>query len=132
LWDSEVDVQDAELERATKVHLFSAFVGLSSFHRLVRSVKKEDLMVNSPLTRPRNSASLHDADLVKVGHVVYATSDGRYEICNPYATASARDWWVLAHPPGDDDPSRAHLFGAFKSLVGATGFVQRSYVQEDD
>ncbi len=54
-----------------------------------------------------NSAPPDDWQLVELGHAVYATRDGWYEVRRGSATAADRDWVILKHPEGDDDPARS-------------------------
>jgi hypothetical protein len=44
------------------------------------------------------------------------------------ATAADRDWVILEHPEGDEDPAQAKLTFV-KSLVGAASLIQRRYTQ---
>lgn len=69
-----------------------------------------------------------DWQLVKLEHAVYATRDGRYEVRRGSATAADRDWVILEHTEGDDDPERAKLVFV-KSLAGAASLIQRRYAQ---
>jgi hypothetical protein len=88
-------------------------------------------MTDLPSTRSGNGPrSRDDADLVKLNHAVYATRDGQYEVRTRSATTADRDWWVMRHPLGDDDPARVRLFGPFKNLAGAAGFVRRAAARE--
>lgn len=70
-----------------------------------------------------------DWQLVKHGHAVYATRDGRYEVRNRFATALDQDWLILEHPAGDDDPAKYKFYGPFKSLTLATSFILRRYAR---
>src|SRR5215210_2424467 len=82
--------------------------------------QEEDLMTNSALS---------DAwQLVELGHAVYATRDGRYEVRRGGATAADREWVVLEHPEGDDDPVKTRLYFV-KSLSGAATLIERRYRQ---